>query len=309
MTSAGRSLEGRVVLVTGGVRGVGRLVVTELGRRGARLGLLAGDGDVAREVVAGVVRDGGEAVVLPVDVRDARGLEDAVATVVERWGGVDACLNCAGVAWLAGTSEVGVEGFDLLHETNVRSAFVATRACLPHLRRSPSAHVLSIAPPLNLGPRWLGGHPAYTSSKYALTLLALGWADELAADRIASNALWPERVVSAGPEAGTERARHAQCLADAVAAVLVQDPGSVSGRMLLDVEVLRAIGVGDLAAYGGARAPLELFVDGPFPPAGGRGDPVRDLAPLGEVETWVRPAGTGPVGADFGHGSAEARQG
>jgi citronellol/citronellal dehydrogenase len=71
----------------------------------------------------------------------------------------------------------------------VRGTFLLTKAALPHLRKSSertrgaqkaSAHVVTLAPTLNMNPHWLGAHPSYTLSKYGMTLLSLGWAAEYA---------------------------------------------------------------------------------------------------------------------------------
>jgi NAD(P)-dependent dehydrogenase (short-subunit alcohol dehydrogenase family) len=154
---------------------------------------------------------------------------------------------------------------------NVRGTFTLTRACLPHLLRSDHAHILTMSPPLNLSPRWLGPFPAYTQTKYAMTLLTLGWAAEFADAGIAANCLWPQtRIGTAvtinlmgGPEAmATSRAP--QIMADAAVAVLSRPPGERTGATLIDADVLADTGVSDLSRYGGGEAPvLDLYIDPP----------------------------------------------
>jgi len=149
--------------------------------------------------------------------------------------------------------------------------FALTQACLPHLRASDRAHVLSLSPPLNLAPRWLGQFPAYTQSKYSMTLLTLGWAAEYANAGIAANCLWPQtRIGTAvimnlmgGPEA-VASSRSPQIMADAAVRILSQPPSACTGQTLIDADVLVAAGVHDLSAYGGGDAPTpDLYVDPP----------------------------------------------
>ena len=79
------------------------------------------------------------------------------------------------------TEDLSAKKFDLMMDINVRGTFLLTKAALPHLQKSGNAQVLTISPPLNMNPHWLGAHPSYTLSKYGMTLLSLGWASEYAA--------------------------------------------------------------------------------------------------------------------------------
>lgn len=266
-----RPLRGRTVVLSGGVRGVGAAVAVGLGAAGADVVLLVRPsvGEPPPELaaaVAAVERGGGRCLVVPVDLREEDDVAAAVDAAIHRFGGIDACVNGASALSLAGTGEMPLETFDLLLQINLRGAFVLTRACLPALRASPNPHILTIAPPLNLAPRWLGAHPPYTVTKYAMTLLALGWAAELAADGVASNCLWPERTISTGNVVhllGDDAARFArtpEVMADAACAVLAAPADQLTGRCLLDVEALRGIGVADLGRYGGDDPETDLFV-------------------------------------------------
>ena len=97
----------------------------------------------------------------------------------------------------------------------MRGTFLAIRACVPHLKRSDNAHILSLSPPLNLEPRWLGAHAAYTLSKYGMSLITLGAAEELREAGVAANTLWPRTIIATaavqnllgGDEAMAARAR------------------------------------------------------------------------------------------------------
>ena len=110
------------------------------------------------------------------DVRREEDVQRAVDAAVDRFGGVDICVNNASAISVEPTEELSAKKFDLMQQINIRGTFLLTKACVPYLRKSPNAHVLTISPPLNMNPYWLGVHPSYTLSKYGMTLLALGWA-------------------------------------------------------------------------------------------------------------------------------------
>ena len=90
--------------------------------------------------------------------------------------------------------ELAAKKFDLMMDINVRGTFLLTKAAL-HLRQVANAHVLTLAPPMNMNPYWLGAHPSYTLSKYGMTLLSLGWAAEYA-DRASASPACGRRPTS-----------------------------------------------------------------------------------------------------------------
>ena len=106
-------------------------------------------------------------------------MQRAVDAAVEHFGGIDIVINNASAIATEPTEQLSAKKFDLMMDINVRGTFLLTKACLPHLRRSPNAHVITLAPPLNMNPHWLGAHPSYTLSKYGMTLLSLGWASRV----------------------------------------------------------------------------------------------------------------------------------
>jgi len=145
-----------------------------------------------------------------------------------------------------------------------------------HLRRGTNPHILTLSPPISLDARWLAPHTAYTIAKYGMTLCALGLAEELRADGVASNALWPRTLVATaavrnllGGDAAMGRARKPSIYADAAHVVLCSDSRSLSGQALLCEDVLVAAGVTDLAPYAaapGGELAVDLFVDAVDPP-------------------------------------------
>jgi NAD(P)-dependent dehydrogenase (short-subunit alcohol dehydrogenase family) len=262
--------------MSGGSRGIGLAILVAAARQGANAVLLAKT-DTPDPRLPGTVHTaveeikaaGGQAVAVVGDVRREEDVARAVATAVDTFGGVDVCVTNASAINLTGTEELPPKRFDLMQQINVRGTFVLTQACLPYLRRSDQAHILTLSPPLNMAPHWLGRHPAYTLSKYGMSLLTLGWAAEFADVPIAANCLWPQTTIATaavvnllGGEEMAARSRRPEIMADAAVEILSGAPTARTGQTLVDEDVLRAAGVTDIAAYGGGDDPeLDLFVD------------------------------------------------
>ena len=159
--------------------------------------------------------------------------------------------------------------FDLMADINIRGTFLLTKACLPQLRKSANPHVLTIAPPLNLNPHWLGVHPEYTLSKYGMSLLSLGWAVEFRDAGIAFNCLWPQTYIATAAVANlaegddlAARSRSPQIMADAAVEIFSRPAGAATAQCFIDSAVLSEAGVSDLSRYGGGPDPImDIFVD------------------------------------------------
>ena len=273
------SLQGRTIFMSGGSRGIGLAIAVRAAQDGARVAFMAKTAEphpklpgtiytAAEEIEAA----GGEALPIIGDVRDAEGVEGAVAQAVERFGGIDIVVNNASAINLAAMGDLEVKRFDLMQQINSRGTFVVTRACLPHLRESEHAHVLTLSPPLSSDPRWLRGHSAYTLSKMGMTMLTLGLAADEAERGVAANCLWPRTIIATaavqnllGGDEAMIRARTPEIMGDAAREVLTRDPRSCTGNAFLDDEVLAEAGITDLGRYSAsddAELALDLFVDG-----------------------------------------------
>jgi citronellol/citronellal dehydrogenase len=276
MTAARSSLAGRTIVMSGGSRGIGLAILVAAARHGANAVLLAKTDTphprlpgTVHTAVAEIEAAGGKAVAVVGDVRDEADARRAAEVAAGTFGGIDICVNNASAMFQAGTLQLSLKQFDLMQSINVRGTFALTQACLPQLRASDHAHVLTISPPLNLEPRWLGRFPAYTQSKYAMTLLTLGWAAEYADAVIAANCLWPQtRIATAvvqnllGGKEAMATARSPQIMADAAVHILASPPAARTGQTLTDAGVLADAGVHDLSGYGGGDAPtLDLYID------------------------------------------------
>lgn len=272
------TLAGRTLFITGGSRGIGLAIALRAARDGANV-VIASKTDAPhpklpgtnQETAAAVERAGGRALAVTMDVRDEAQIEQAVAKAVERFGGIDICVNNASAINLARSEEIDAKRFDLIQSVNSRGTFLVSRACVPHLRRSSNPHVLALSPPLDLRPEWFASHLAYTLSKYGMSMVMLGMAEEFRSDGIAFNALWPRTTIATaavefalGGDDMMRRSRTPQIMADAAHAVLTRDARSFTGNFLIDDDVLRSSGVTDFSTYRvDASQPLEadIFVD------------------------------------------------
>ena len=193
----------RTLVVSGGSRGIGLAIALGAAKQGANVVLLAKTTEphpklpgTVHTAVAEVEAAGGKGVAVVGDVRKEEDVQRAVDAAVERFGGVDIVVNNASAIATDPTEQLSAKKFDLMMDINVRGTFLLTKAALPHLRKSANAHVMTLAPPLNMNPYWLGAHPSYTLSKYGMTLLSLGWAAEYADAGIGFSCLWPETYIA-----------------------------------------------------------------------------------------------------------------
>ena len=271
------TLAGRTLFITGASRGIGREIALRAARDGANVAIAAKTSDphpklegtihtVAEEIRAA----GGKALPLQLDVRDENAIGEAVKQTAEAFGGIDILVNNASAISLTPTLETPAKRFDLMMGVNARATFLCSQACIPHLRRGTNAHILTLSPPLNLDPKWFAGHVAYTMSKYGMSMCTLGMAEELRADGIAVNSLWPRTTIATAaiamnfPRAVLQASRTAAIMADAAHAVLTSDARANTGNFYIDEEVLKRAGEKDFARYAvtpGVPLFQDLFVD------------------------------------------------
>jgi citronellol/citronellal dehydrogenase len=278
-------LKGRTIFISGASRGIGLAIALRAARDGANVALIAKtaephpklEGTVYTAAKA-IEEAGGQALPIVGDIRDEAQVQDAVAQTVERFGGIDICINNASAINLSSIDDLDMKRYDLMQDINVRGTFAVSKACAPHLRKGTNPHVLTLSPPISLEKKWLAPHTAYTIAKYGMTLVALGLAEELREDGVASNALWPRTLVATaavqnllGGDEAMRRARTPDVYADAAYHVLTQPSREYTGQELLCEDVLVSAGVTDLSAYAHAGADAELavdlFVDQANPPA------------------------------------------
>ncbi|WP_334164069.1 SDR family oxidoreductase [Phenylobacterium sp.] len=257
------SLQGKTLFVTGASRGIGLAIALRAARDGANVTVAAKTAEphkhlpgtiytAAEEIEAA----GGQALPLVVDVRDEASVQAAVDATVDRFGGIDICVNNASAIQLTGTLGTEMKRYDLMHQINARGTYLTSKACIPHLKRSANPHVLMLSPPLDMSPRWFAPHVAYTMAKFGMSMCVLGMAEEFRGDGIAFNALWPRtgiataaiRFALAGDE-GMRRCRTPEIMADAAHAVFSKPSRSFTGNFLIDDTFLYAEGERDFDKY------------------------------------------------------------
>ena len=276
MSNEQHSLAGRTLVVSGGSRGIGLAIALGAAKLGANAVLLAKTSEphpklpgTVHTAVADVEAAGGKGLAVVGDVRNEEDVQRAVDAAVERFGGIDIVVNNASAIATEPTEKLSAKKYDLMMDINVRGTFLLTKAALPHLRTSPNAHVITLAPPLNLSPHWLGAHPSYTVSKYGMTLLSLGWAAEYADAGIGFSCLWPQTYIATSAVTNLDAnlvsaSRSPDIMSDAAAAILTKPAAETNGQCFIDADVLAAAGVTDLSTYGGGDHPIwDIFVDAP----------------------------------------------
>ncbi|EKF74469.1 short chain dehydrogenase [Alcanivorax hongdengensis A-11-3] len=256
------SLKGKTLFISGASRGIGKAIAVRAARDGANIVLFAKTTEPHPKLpgtlytAADAVREaGGQALVCVGDLRFEDQLQAAIDQALETFGGIDILVNNASAIALTGTEATTMKSYDLMHQINSRGTFMASKLCLPHLRKADNPHILNLAPPLNLSPRWFGPHVAYTMAKYGMSLCVLGMAEEYKG-KVAVNALWPKTVINTaavqnqlGGASTVKAARQPEIMADAAHAILCQDKQACSGNFFIDEEVLRNTGVQDFSGY------------------------------------------------------------
>ena len=260
------SFKDRTLIMSGGSRGIGLAIAKKIAADGANIAICAKTAEphpklegtiytAAEEVEAA----GGQCLPIICDIREEAMVQDAVAKTVDRFGGIDILVNNASAISLTPTTATPMKRYDLMNQVNARGTFLMSQACHPHLKASAkdgdAAHILNIAPPLDLNPKWFKNHVAYTMAKYGMSLCTLGMAEEFRGDRIAVNSLWPMTSIDTaavrnvlGGDSMAKMSRAPQIMADAAYAVL-SGPADVTGQFFIDEHVLKERSTFDPAKY------------------------------------------------------------
>jgi citronellol/citronellal dehydrogenase len=256
--------ENKTVLITGGSRGIGKSIALRLAREGANLAIVGKTAEPNPKLegtiytAAEEINAAGPGKVLPIqgDIRFEDSIRQIVETTVSTFGGIDILVNNASAINLSPTGETQPKRWDLMHSINVRGTFFMSQACIPHLKNAHNPHILNMSPPLNLDPRWFAPHLAYTMSKYGMSMVILGLAEDLKQYRIAANALWPKTTIATaavknllGGDFLMQRSRTPEIVADAAFYILQKPSFETTGNFFIDEDVLKAEGVTDFGRY------------------------------------------------------------
>ena len=255
------TLHGKTLFITGASRGIGHAIAVRAARDGANIAIAAKSAvpnpklpGTIHTAAADVEAAGGQALAIQCDIRDEAQVEAAMAATAERFGGIDILVNNASAIWLQGIANTPMKRFDLMQQVNARGSYLCAQKCLPYLAKAANPHILTLAPPPSLDPKWWGPHTAYTLAKMGMSFVTLGLAAELGGRGIAINALWPRTIIATDalnmiPGVPIPRCRKPEIVADAAHAILVRKAAGFTGQFLLDEDVLTQAGVTDFAHY------------------------------------------------------------
>lgn len=257
------SLKGKTVFISGGSRGIGLAIALRAARDGANVVVAAKTAEPHRHLpgtiytaAAEIEAAGGAALPLLLDIRDEGAIEMAMAQAADRFGGIDIVINNASAISRTPVEQTEAKRYDLMMGVNVRGTFMTSRAAVPYLRKADNPHVLTMSPPLNLDPSWFAGHVAYTMSKYGMSMVTLGMAEEFREEGIAFNSLWPRYGVAtaaieyaAADANALKHCRTPEIMADAAFAILNRPSTACTGNFFIDDTVLAAEGVTDFSSY------------------------------------------------------------
>ncbi len=255
------SLKGKTLFITGASRGIGLAIALKAAKDGANIAIAAKTTEAHPKLpgtiftaAAEIEKAGGKALALHCDIRFEDQVAQAVAATVEKFGGLNICVNNASAISLTGTLETEMKRFDLMLGINTRGTFMVSKYCLPHLLKASNPHILMLSPPLDMQAKWFAGHTAYSLAKYGMSMCVLGMAAEFEG-RVAVNALWPRTAIAtaairlaAGSDEAAKACRTPEIVADA-AYVLFAKPKSFGGQFLIDDTFLAENGVSDFDHY------------------------------------------------------------
>ncbi len=267
-------LHEQVAIVTGASRGIGKVIALALAAAGADV-VIAAKSEQSRERLPGNIHQtaeevralGRRALAVKTNVRNAEEVEAMVHATLDEFGRIDILLNNAGAMFWRPVLQTPVKRFDLMMEVNVRAAYLATHEVLPHMLQQGSGCIVQMSPPLALD--MMAGKTPYCISKFGMSLLAMGLAQEVGEAAVRSCALWPSTAIESQATINhglgePKDWRKADILADATLALLKAPLQQVQGRCLIDEQALALVGVDDFAAYNcveGAE-PIRIVGDG-----------------------------------------------
>lgn len=257
------SFTNKTVFITGASRGIGKAIGLRLAKEGANI-VVAAKSVEENSALGGTIfsaaqemeQVGGKALAVQCDIRFEEQINNAVKQAVLKFGGIDILINNASAISLSNIELTEAKQFNLMHDINVRGTFFVSKACIPYLKKSGNAHVLTLSPPVNMLPRWFETHTAYTISKYNMSMIALGLSQELKKFAIASNTLWPKTTIATaaiknlpGGELLMKMSRYPEIVADAAYYILNKPATECTGNNFIDEEVLGLAGITDLSKY------------------------------------------------------------
>jgi 3-oxoacyl-[acyl-carrier protein] reductase len=187
------SLQGKVVIVTGGTRGIGRAVAAALLAGGADVMICGRRAAEAERVAAGLERDGpGKCAGMGCDVRHYDEVEALVSRVAQTFGGLDVLVNNAGIAGKGAVADIPLDLWHAVIDTNLTGVFHCCRAAIPFLRKRGGGYIINIGSLAGVNP--IPNLSAYNASKFGLVGFSEAFMQEIRYDGIRVSTILPGSV-------------------------------------------------------------------------------------------------------------------
>lgn len=289
------SLKGKTLFITGASRGIGLAIALRAARDGANI-VVAAKTETPHPKLPGtihtaaeeIVKAGGQALPLMVDVRDEASVKEGMERAVEVFGGLDIVVNNASAIQLTPVTMTDMKRFDLMHQVNARGTYMVSKYAIPYLLDSDNPHILMNSPPLDIREKWFAPHTGYSMAKFGMSLVVLGLAGELRPKGIAVNALWPRTTIGTsavknllGGDETIAMSRSPEIMADAAYAIFNKPAKTFTGHFLIDDSFLAGEGVTDFEHYridpSKPLAPCFFVPDEPKAPKGVAVEGWRDI--------------------------------
>lgn len=257
------NLENKTLFVSGASRGIGLAIAKRAAQDGANIILAAKTAEPHPKLPGTIYtaaeeinEAGGKALPVICDIRDEENVRKAVNEGVDKFGGIDICINNASAIQLTGTLMTDMKKYDLMHQINSRGTYLVSKVCLPHLLKSSNPHILNLSPPLDMSPKWFGPNVAYTMAKFGMSMCVLGMAEEFKEEGVAVNALWPRTAIATaaiknalGGDAIMNISRSPEIMSDAAYVILTKNSKEFTGQFCIDDNLLADNGVTDFSKY------------------------------------------------------------
>lgn len=254
-------LKDKTIFMTGGSRGIGLAIAKRFARDGANVIIAAKTVDKHPRLEGTIYTAcqeielaGGQALPVQTDIRFEDQIRSAVAQGVERFGGIDIVVNNASAIYLLNPEVLKMKQYDLMFSINARGSYMVNTICFEYLRQSENPHILSLSPPIHMKTDWFKNNIAYTQSKFVMSMNTIGFAESYKKYGIGVNALWPKTLINTdairhiSPDL-LKHSRQPKIMADAAYEIVTQKATRLTGKFMIDQDVLKKSGVEDLAHY------------------------------------------------------------